>query len=234
VFSPKIFDLIGQAVAANEKERDSRTPSLRSSLTEMFRPNWTKGSVSLEQDVIMPATDRSDCRPFCVFINPHYWHQIKSAGMSIKCNEEYLAQASELHPELLTPQRHASIIGNVTIHPSAQVDPSAVIGPNVTIGQNVKVGRGVRVHNSIILDGAELQDYCCLRWTIIGWNCVVGVWARIEGIPNFSPDDPADTHPDGITILGRETTVAPGTFIYNSVVMSHKSLTSNCFGRVLL
>lgn len=44
-----------------------------------------------------------------------------------------------------------NIIGNVLIHPSAQVDPSAVIGPDVVIGKDCKVGAGSRISNSTIL-----------------------------------------------------------------------------------
>ena len=44
-----------------------------------------------------------------------------------------------------------NIIGNVLIHPSADVDPSAVIGPDVVIGKNCKIGAGSRITNSTIL-----------------------------------------------------------------------------------
>jgi len=78
-------------------------------------------------------------------------------------------------------KKSSHIIGNVLIHPTAEVDPSAVVrislpspsffllptsslyssseqlGPNVTIGKNVKIGKGVRILHSIILDGAEIK-----------------------------------------------------------------------------
>ena len=44
-----------------------------------------------------------------------------------------------------------NIIGNVIIHPSAQVDPGAVLGPDVVIGKDCKIGGGARISNSTIL-----------------------------------------------------------------------------------
>ena len=44
-----------------------------------------------------------------------------------------------------------NIIGNVIIHPTAQVDPGAVIGPDVVIGKDCKIGGGARISNSTIL-----------------------------------------------------------------------------------
>ena len=44
-----------------------------------------------------------------------------------------------------------NIIGNVIIHPSAQVDCGAVLGPDVVIGKDCKIGGGARISNSTIL-----------------------------------------------------------------------------------
>lgn len=45
----------------------------------------------------------------------------------------------------------ANIVGDVWIHPSAEVDPSSTIGPNVVIGENCKIGPGNRIYDSTIL-----------------------------------------------------------------------------------
>ena len=29
-----------------------------------------------------------------------------------------------------------------------------------------------------------LQDHCCILHSIVGWNCTVGQWTRIEGTAN--------------------------------------------------
>ncbi|RNA43199.1 mannose-1-phosphate guanyltransferase alpha isoform X1 [Brachionus plicatilis] len=67
------------------------------------------------------------------------------------------------------------------------VDPSAVLGPNVSIGFGVTVGPGVRIRESIILGNSVLKNNCCVLHSIIGWNSIVGAWARIEGTPS-DPD----------------------------------------------
>jgi len=64
----------------------------------------------------------------------------------------------------------------------------------VTIGAGAKIGAGVRISNSIILDGVEVMVTCSfyiyknskpstyISNSIIGWNSVIGRWARIVGL----------------------------------------------------
>lgn len=60
-----------------------------------------------------------------------------------------------------------------------------------------------------------LQEHSCVLHSIIGWDCVLGAWSRIEGYPSdLNPNDPVARIPseslfnlDGrlnpsITILG--------------------------------
>ena len=62
-----------------------------------------------------------------------------------------------------------NIIGNVIIHPSAQVDPGAVLGPDVVIGKDCKIGGGARISNSTILSQTEVKRHAFIRNSIIGW-----------------------------------------------------------------
>jgi mannose-1-phosphate guanylyltransferase len=93
------------------------------------------------------------------------------------------------HPKRLARNEPGKpkIIGDVYIHPTANVDPTAVLGPNVSIGQNVTIGPGVRVRESIILQNTSIADHCCILYSIVGWNSSVGCWTRIEGTPS-DPD----------------------------------------------
>ena len=84
------------------------------------------------------------------------------------------------NPDVLA-KKAKGIIGNVIIHPSAQVHPSAVLGPNVTIGANARIGEGVRIANSIVLDNVEVRDHACVMYAILAWDSGVGSWARVEG-----------------------------------------------------
>lgn len=56
-------------------------------------------------------------------------------------------------PEII---RQEQVIGNVYIHPDADVHHSAIIGPNVAIGAKAKIHAGCRIANSIVLEGVEI------------------------------------------------------------------------------
>ena len=34
---------------------------------------------------------------------------------------------------------------------------------------------------------SSFQDHCCILYSIVGWNCVIGAWSRIEGT-KFEPN----------------------------------------------
>lgn len=70
------------------------------------------------------------------------------------------------------------------------------------------IGAGARVKEAIILDRAEvkvigtqicsckfsihfLQEHCCVLHSIVGWDCELEPWSRIEGYPSDpNPNDP--------------------------------------------
>ena len=66
-----------------------------------------------------------------------------------------------------------------------QVHPTAVIGPNVTVSAGVVIAGGVRIRESIILENATINEHCCILYSIVGWNTVVGAYVRIEGEMDF-------------------------------------------------
>ncbi|RTG90796.1 mannose-1-phosphate guanylyltransferase [Schistosoma bovis] len=76
------------------------------------------------------------------------------------------------------------IIGHVFIHPTASIDRTAVIGPNVSIGERAVIQAGVRLRECIVLRDVEIRAHACCLNAVIGWNTVIGEWARVEGTPN--------------------------------------------------
>lgn len=62
-----------------------------------------------------------------------------------------------------------NIIGNVLVHPTANVDSSSVIGPNVVIGENCIIGKGVRLSEACILGRTQIKSHAFIRNSIIGW-----------------------------------------------------------------
>jgi mannose-1-phosphate guanylyltransferase len=97
----------------------------------------------------------------------------------VYCNDLYTKHFMHTKPEVLAKGK--GIIGNVIIHPTAEVHPTAVLGPNVTIGANVRIGEGVRINNSLVLDRVEVRDHACVMYAILAWDSGVGSWARVEG-----------------------------------------------------
>uniref|UniRef100_A0A8C1GLH9 GDP-mannose pyrophosphorylase Ab n=1 Tax=Cyprinus carpio TaxID=7962 RepID=A0A8C1GLH9_CYPCA len=201
--------------------------------------------IRLEQDIF---TTLAGQKKLLVYKTQHFWSQIKSAGSAIYASRLYLKQYHQTHPERLATNRDGTpkIIGDVYIHPTANIDPSAVLGPNVSIGKGVTIGGGVRVRESIILHGAVLQDHCCVLNSIVGWDSTVGKWARVEGTPSDpNPNDPyakIDSETlfrDGgltpsITILGCNVSIPSEVIIRNSIVLPHKDLNRSFQNQIIL
>ncbi|VEL09030.1 unnamed protein product [Protopolystoma xenopodis] len=52
------------------------------------------------------------------------------------------------------------------------------------IGRRAVICSGVRLRDCIVLRDAEIRSHACCISSVIGWNVVVGEWARVEGTPN--------------------------------------------------
>ncbi|XP_063951956.1 mannose-1-phosphate guanyltransferase alpha-A-like isoform X1 [Lytechinus pictus] len=236
VFPPEIFQHIGKAFQQNQDEVLNGDPLFPS-----------KDTIRLEQDILAPLASTGK---LFTFKTNNFWSQIKSAGSAIYANRLYLSLYHETHPDRLSnpkSERGPSIRGDVYIHPTATVDPTATLGPNVTIGANATIGAGVRVRESIVLEGATLQDHCCILHSIIGWNSMVGAWSRVEGTPN-DPNPNLDhakidsgtlfngegrLNPS-ITILGTNVSIPPEVVVLNAILLPDKQLSSSFKNQILL
>lgn len=72
------------------------------------------------------------------------------------------------------------IVGNVLIDPSAKIGKDCQIGPDVCIGPNVVIEDGLLIKGCTILSGTRLKSFSRLDNCIIGWDCVIGKWVRLE------------------------------------------------------
>eukprot|EP01119_Soliformovum_irregulare_P005372 TRINITY_DN1713_c0_g1_i1.p1 TRINITY_DN1713_c0_g1~~TRINITY_DN1713_c0_g1_i1.p1 ORF type:complete len:420 (+),score=130.08 TRINITY_DN1713_c0_g1_i1:24-1262(+) len=187
----------------------------------------------LEQDVLMKICGEKHVYVFQI-PDFEFWLPLKSAGMVVLASQYMLAYLRNVEPQkLATPSSGLTIVGDVLIHPSAQIDPSAKIGPNVSIGSGVKIGPGVRIQHSIILDNADIKSSCCILYSIVGWNAVIGKWSRVEGAPDFKADSP-DALKTGITILGGGVTVGAESVIRSCIALPHKDLSGIYSNLILL
>jgi mannose-1-phosphate guanylyltransferase len=189
-----------------------------------------KGVLRLEQDVFVPLTGT---KRLYVYQYNGFWRQIKHAGASVYCNDLYTKHFANVKPHILAKQSE-NIIGNVIIHPTAQIGPSCRIGPDVTIGANVKIGSGVRISHSIILDGAEIKDHACISYSILGWDSIIGQWTRVEGIPNYTPFLYNADKRQGITIFGKGAVAEREIIVRNCILMPQKVLDHSYFNEILL
>jgi len=220
IFSPPIFDELGSFSVR-------RTPSTDKLEQQLYHPQHDvdDGQVILLEQHVFPQL-AGDKRIF-VYTTDDWWCQLKTAGMAVKC-QAYIFNQCRMNGD---PEKQLAtgpnIIGNVTIHPSAQVDSTAKLGPNVSIGANAVIGKGARIVNSLVLDGAEIKAHACVLYSIIGWNSVVGEWTRIEGSPEYQKTC-------GITLFGAAVTAAAEIMIRNCVVLPHKLFLVSIVNEVVL
>ncbi|XP_062518612.1 mannose-1-phosphate guanyltransferase alpha-B-like [Corticium candelabrum] len=233
------------------------SPNAFAHMSTVFRQNYegnyrdrpmspVRDSISLEQDIISPLAGTGK---IFVYKTSRFWSQIKTAGSAIYANRLYLGLFRQTCPERLTVNEadQPTIIGDVRIHPTADINPTAMLGPNVYVGPGVVIRAGARVKESIILDSAELMDHCCVLHSIVGWHSVVGEWARVEGFPcDPNPNDPlarvnSDTvfNDEGrlnpsITILGKSVFIPPEVIVLNSIVLPHKELSGSYKNQIIL
>jgi len=101
-----------------------------------------------------------------------------------------------------------NFIGPVMVDPTAKIGESCLIGPFVSIGPGCIIEDGVRISRSAIMGGARIKAHTWIDSTIVGWQCTVGRWARLERI----------------TVLGMDVTVADEVYINGAKVLPHKSI----------
>lgn len=179
----------------------------------------------LEQDVIAPLVESG--RLWC-YESPTFWRQIKTAGSAVPANALVLASYKSNNPTLLRirsptvsatrpsvsstgPMLKCEIVEPCFIDETAQIDPSAKIGPNVSIGANVKVGFGARIKDAIVLDGTIVDSNACVLHAIIGEECKIGAWARVEGSPLVLDEEGKEKQT--IAILANDVSVSKEVFV---------------------
>lgn len=104
-----------------------------------------------------------------------------------------------------------SIVGNVLVDPTAKIGENCRIGPNVTIGPGVIIEDGVCIKRCTILRGTIIRSHAWLSSCIIGWNCQVGKWARLENV----------------TVLGEDVIVKDELYINGGRILPHKEISDS-------
>lgn len=248
--SLKLLELLEESMKRKAQELEAASLS-HDGRESSHQPNPYPDYLSLELDILQHRSSHPHC--FSYRTQGSWWCQIKTAASAIYANKKYLEQSRKIRDEHQPEaeggdrSRKCTIIGNVHIHPTAQVDASSVIGPNVSIMENCIIGPGVRVRDSIILQNVVINPHSLVLCAIVGWNCNIGTWVRVEGTPS-EPDpnekfakvpNPPLFNPDGhlnpsISVLGRDVKISCGTVILNTIVLPHKELSRSYKNEIVL
>ncbi|CAL8079361.1 unnamed protein product [Calicophoron daubneyi] len=261
LFTPGIFKFIRIAFLEHQ---DQMSYDLRAQCKE---------TIHLEKEICQPLAGSGTL--FAYHTN-RFWSQIKFAGAVIYANRHILALYERTHPHRLARMSVPSsaglqylsgntfstmamngdcssehvgpiIIGHVFIHPTASIDRTAVLGPNVSIGERAIIRGGVRLRDCIVLRDAEIRAHACCLNAVIGWNTIIGEWARVEGTPNDpNPNKPftkLDVLPvfnakgqlnPSITVIGSNVEVPPEIIVLNCIVLPHKELANSSKNQIIL
>jgi len=103
------------------------------------------------------------------------------------------------------------IVGNVIVDPTARIGENCRIGPNVVLGPGVVVEDGTCIKRTTVLKGARIKRHSWLDSCIIGWDCMVGRWVRMENV----------------CVLGEDVNVKDEIYLNGGKVLPHKSIGSS-------
>lgn len=182
------------------------------------------GSVGMP-DVLTHLTER---KQLVAFEGSGFWEVLKAPGVTLKFSALYLSQmGSDLALARARLKGGPEIVGDVYIHPDADVHESARIGPNVAIESGARIGPGVRLAHCILLDRVQVQRNACVFHAIIGWGSRIGPWARVQGT-----DD--DKHKHGVAILAENVAVGPEVVVVSSIILPHKELKASVRNEIVL
>ena len=71
------------------------------------------------------------------------------------------------------------------------------------------------------------QDHCCILYSIIGWNCSIGVWSRVEGSRCDPNPNEEFAKPDGESLFGNNGKLTPSITILGKKLA--QTFSSFCF-----
>lgn len=103
------------------------------------------------------------------------------------------------------------IRGNVLIDPTAKIGKDCQIGPDVCIGPNVQIDDGLLIEHCTVLSGARLKSHSRLVGSIIGWDCTIGKWVRM----------------DKTCVLGERVEIRDQVYLNGAIVLPNKCISAS-------
>jgi glucose-1-phosphate adenylyltransferase len=105
---------------------------------------------------------------------------------------------------------------------------------NSVLSPCVRVCRGAIVQDSIVMNGATIEDVATVDHAILDKNVVVGRGAVVGFGDDFAPNrQQPRTLSSGLTVIGKNSQVAPGTRIGRNVILGSDLLPEDFPGGVV-
>jgi len=137
-----------------------------------------------------------------------FWMDIGQPKDFVTGTRLYLKSLQNHNSPDLTPQKPERIIGNVLIDPTAKIHKDAVIGPDVVIGAGCEIEEGVRLQKTVVMSNTKVKAHSWISDSIIGWQCTIGRWVRIEGG----------------TVLAEDVQIKDELYVNGCSILPHKSI----------
>lgn len=103
------------------------------------------------------------------------------------------------------------VVGNVMVDSTAKIGIDCRIGPNVVVGPGVVIEDGVCLKRCTLLADSVVKSHAWVNSSIIGWNCKVGKWARLENV----------------SVLGEDVVVNDEMHLNGGCVLPHKQISAS-------
>ena len=138
-----------------------------------------------------------------------FWMDIGEPIDYLAANAAVLSkQKSVIKPDSVLIDSSAMIKKPCNFGKNVVIGADSMIGPNVSIAEDVFIGKGCKIENSIIFAGAVIEDYSSVKNAILGENCVLERWVKVESgslIGDFVQISEGVTISEGVSICPSKT-----------------------------
>ncbi|CAD5219644.1 unnamed protein product [Bursaphelenchus okinawaensis] len=163
---------------------------------------------SIEKDVFpILASDKN----LYAFVLKGFWMDVGQPKDFLKGTKLYLNYLFTSEPSSVPLYNGEGVNGAVLVDPSAKIGAGCCIGPNVVIGPNVTIEDGARIINSTVLSDTVIREHSFVSNSIIGRQCSIGRWVRIEST----------------SVIGDDVVVKDELYLNGARVLPHKSIAEN-------
>lgn len=144
-----------------------------------------------------------------------FWMDIGLPKDYLSANAELLKKKGVINADTAKIDSSAKIVEPSYLSSNVRIGADSLIGPNVSLSQDVQIGKGCKIENSIIFQGAVIEDYTSIKNAIIGENALIERWVKIESgslIGDYAHIS------DGVTIT-EDVSICPSKSISESILI---------------